>query len=65
MEDSVRLYVFADLFRVLQFPVCKIVDQFPGRFRLFIEVHQTVLDFLEMVALFKDTRRNKLGDELL
>ena len=64
MEDGIRLYVFADLFRVLKLPVCKIVDQFLGCLRFFIEVHQAVLDLLKMVALLKDSGSDKLSDEI-
>ena len=64
MEDSIRLYVFADFFRILQFPIREVVDQLLGSFRLFVEIHQTVLDFLKVVALFKDAGSHKLGDKI-
>ena len=64
MEDGVRFDIFADLFCVLQFPVCEEFDQFVGTFRLLIEVDQCVLDFLQMVALFKKSGSNKLGDKV-
>ena len=65
MEDSIRFYVFADFFRILQFPIREVVDQLLGSFRLFVEIHQTVLDFLKVVALFKNAGSYKLGDKIV
>ena len=65
MEHGFRVYVLAELGRVIQLELGDHVDQFVHLVRVGVEVHHGVLDLTEIVALLEDAGSEVSGHELL
>ena len=65
VEQRVWLQICAYLFCIPQFPVGQALNQLVHFIRVFVEIHQAILNLKKMVTHLKDARSDDGGDILL